>query len=147
MSENRKKTASFCLKTQANETQKAELFDAEQWIDGRKGTVRLRIDGRWLDGPEGERMYLDSGGVARFIQAMLTAGTMPVPMPKPVFTRGQAVSVPCAPYDEDGFPWGSVQGRICSERVVLGHDSRWYAIIFAPGIGTTLYPVDDLGGY
>lgn len=146
MSENRKKMASFCLKTSANETQKVELFDAEQWADGRKGTVRLRIGGRWFDGSGGERMYLDAAGVARFIQVMLTAGTMPEPMPKPVLARGQVVSVPCAPYDEDGFGWGSVQGRICSERVILGYDSRWYAVIFAPGIGTTLYPVDDLGG-
>lgn len=146
MSENRKKMASFCLKTPATEMQKVELFDAEQWADGRKGTVRLRIGGRWFDGSDGERMYLDAAGIARFIQGMLTAGTMPEPMPKPVVTRGQVVSVPCAPYDKDGFGWGSVQGRICSERVILGYDSRWYAVIFAPGIGTTLYPVDDLGG-
>lgn len=146
MSENRRKSASFCLKTQANETQKVELFDAELWADGRKGTMRLRVDGRWLDGPDGERLYLDASGIARFVQTMLTAGTMPDPLTRPVLTRGQVVSVPCAPYDKDGFPWGSVQGRVCSERVVLGYDSRWYAVIFAPGIGTTLYPVDDLGG-
>ena len=144
MSESRKKTVSFCLKNGATST-KVELFDASLWEDGRHGTVRLRINGRWHDMPDGGRCYMDSAGVGRVMVELLAHGAISPAPPAPQLKKGQVVSVPCGP-EFYGIPCSTTQGRVCSDRVVLGYDNRYYAVVFAPHIGTTLYPVDDLGG-
>ena len=106
-----------------------ELFDAEQWEDGPRGLVRLRVDGRWKDAPDGSRLYYNSAGVTALVQAMLS-GTMPHAAPRPLLRVGQPVYLPCAPYDRNGFAWGSEMGRILSESAVMGIDGRWYVIVW-----------------
>lgn len=93
MSEKRKKMASFCLKTVASETVKVELFDAEQWADGRRGMVRLRVNGRWWIGADGETMYFNAAGVAAFVQRLLY-GTLPEAAPRPSLRVGSLWACP-----------------------------------------------------
>lgn len=146
MSEKRKKIASFCLKTKAGKPAKVELFDAEQWEDGPRGLVRLRVDGRWQDAPDGSRLYYNSAGVAALVQAMLS-GTMPHAAPRPLLRVGQPVCLPCAPYDRSGFAWGSEMGRILSESAVMGIDGRWYVIVWGMKNKTCFMPFEDVGVY
>lgn len=146
MSEKRKKIASFCLKSRANTAHKVELFDAEEWPDGPRGSARLRIDGRWKDGPDKARLFLNASGVADVVQRLLIEGGLPAAPCRPQVRKGQIVSVPCAPYDDDGFAWGSEQGRIVSDDVLLGHDGRWYAVISGVTVKTRFFPCEDLGG-
>lgn len=146
MSEKRKKMASFCLKTVASETVKVELFDAEQWADGRRGMVRLRVNGRWWIGADGETMYFNAAGVAAFVQRLLY-GTLPEAAPRPSLRVGQPVGLPCAPYDRDGFPWGSEMGRIESDSAIMGIDGLWYVIAWGPETKTRFMPFADVRVY
>lgn len=131
MSEKRKKISSFCLRNGAT-TIRVGLYEADQWEDGEPCCYRVNIDGRWHDAPDGSRLWLDVEEVGVLVGKLMLYGTeLPPPPalpPKPVVHRGQAVSLPCAPYTEKGEPLGSELGRIASEDVLLGHDSQWYVI-------------------
>lgn len=146
MSEKRKKTASFCLKTGTGETVKVELFDAEQWADGSGGLVRLRVNGRWHNASDGRPLYLNAAGVAAFIQKQLS-GVMPDAAPRPNIRAGQPVGLPCAPYDKDGFAWGSEMGRIESENTIMGIDGLWYVIARGRLNKTRFIPFADVRVY
>lgn len=146
MSEKRKKMASFCLKTGASEPVRVELFDAEQWADGRRGMVRLRVNGRWLNDAGGEALYFNSAGLAAFVQKLFS-GAMPDAAPRPSVRVGQAVFLPCAPYDRDGFAWGSEMGRIVSESAIMGIDGLWYVIAWGQKSKTCFIPFADVRVY
>ena len=146
MSEKRKKIASFCLKSEAIGSSKAELFDAEQWENGPHGTVRVRLNGRWLDGPDGKSLFLDARGVTGVILKLLAKGTLPEPPEKPVYTKGQCVFLPVGPYD-DGTPMLMEQGHVMNAEPFLGYDNRWYALVHGAQNSFCLMPCDVIMKY
>lgn len=131
MSEKRERMGAFRLKIGATSV-KVDLFDALQWDDGEPGCVRVWLNGRWHNGPNGERLWLDADKVAGLIRdLLLTNGELPPPCchpARPVVKKAQMVSLPCGPYAADGEALGREQGRIASEDVLLGHDGRWYVL-------------------
>ncbi len=139
MSEKRKKIASFCLKSGAT-TVKADLFEAELWEDGEPASFRARINGRWHDTPNGEKLWLDFEEVAALIRNILLFGNDVPPPPSlpscPIVRKGDLVSLPCGPYSARGEPLGRELGRIASDGCVLGHDGDWYVV--ASGYKTRL---------
>lgn len=144
MAEKRKKKASFCLKIGAKSV-KVELFDAIQWEGGTAGCVRVRIDGRWHDGPAGESIYLHPAGVADLVAKLLSGIDLPAPQAKPTVRKGQRISLPVSGYVEDGVAYigGTEAGSIWFDAVLLGHDGRYY--VCASGITNRpgFYPYDQ----
>ncbi|MBO4312563.1 MAG: hypothetical protein J5828_06155 [Desulfovibrionaceae bacterium] len=132
MSEKRKKCAACCLKLKAKSV-KVELFEATEWEDGEPGCVRVRIDGRWHNAPEGSRLWLDVENVGALVARLLMDdGSLPEPRAvpeRPNVSRAQLVSMPCGPYTRRGEPLGTALGRIASEDALLGCDGRWYVIV------------------
>ncbi|WP_291449480.1 hypothetical protein [Desulfovibrio sp.] len=145
MSEKRKKTASFCLKSEAGGS-KAELFDAEQWEDGPRGAVRVRLNGRWLDGPDGSSLYLDARGVADIIIKLLMEGGLPTPPEKPAYIKGQSVVLPVGPRD-GGMPMLTEQGHVMNPEPFLGYDSRWYVLVHGAQNSFCLMPCESIVDY
>ena len=147
MSERRKKIAAFLLKI-GGRSYRAELFDADQWKDGEPGCVRLRVNGRWHNRPDGARCWLDAGDVARVIHGMLAGedGLPPrreVPE-RPTVRKGQRVSMPCGPYTSRGEALGRAVGFLASDEVMLGSDCRWYVIAFCASRRMGFVPYDEL---
>lgn len=79
MSEKRKKIASFCLKSGAT-TVKADMFEAELWEDGEPASFRARINGRWHDTPNGEKLWLDFEEVQPLYGTFYFLGMMFLPL-------------------------------------------------------------------
>lgn len=143
MGEQRKKKASFCLKNGAKSI-KVEFFDAEDWEDGPRGCVRVRVDGRWLDASDGSRQYFAEDGVSALIRDFLfSPGTLSRP-PRPQVSEGLPVWVSCGPCDENGIPWGCRQERILSGDTVYGYDGRWYVVVSKPEGRRGLCAADDV---
>lgn len=143
MSEKRKKSASFCLKIGAKSS-KGEIFGAEQWPDGRPGTVRLRVNGCWLDGRSGEHSYYDASGLAEVLTRMLTDDILPEPCQAPLYAKNQRVSLPTGPKDDDGMPLFTELGTILNAMPLLGRDNRWHVLVHSPSNSFCLMPCDDV---
>lgn len=144
MAERRKKIAAFCLKTEAKNT-KIEIFDACDWPDGESGFVRVRLDGKWVEGTGSARTYLNADAVSELVRRLLLEQRIMAPAPeKPTFSVGDVVGVEGPPFDEDGFGWGTQTARVLSAEPVFGHDSRWYVAVSVIGRGCRIVPADTL---
>lgn len=144
MAEKRVKNAGFCLKIGAKSI-KFELFDSTQWADGTPGCVRVRINGRWHDGPAGESVYLHPAGVAAMVADLLSGMGLPEPPQKPTVRKGQRISLPIQNFVENGVEYagGTESGSIWFDQTMLGHDGRYY--VCASGVFNRpgFYPYDS----
>ena len=134
MSEKRKKIASICLKTEANNNAKVELFDPEQWDDAPENRVRARLNGKWVDDHKGENLYLDTRGVGSLVGTLLSEGTLPPAPPKPTYAKNQRVLLPVG----DGVE----QGNVMNAEPFLGADNQWHVLVHGAQNSFCLMPCD-----
>lgn len=128
MSEHRKHKHAICLKTEAKTEVKFELFPAEQWEDGVAGLFRIRRNDRWIDGPDGSRLFFTLEAAGRLTATALGGET-------------KAPAAPLMPGD-----WVRLDG--CQTRVktkpLRALDGRDYVVVSLFGQGAVWVPTEDL---
>ena len=147
MSERRSKNATLYLKSAAGSL-KLELFDAAQWEDGTPGTVRLRVNGRWLDDDDGSRLYMNATGLADTIAQCLfnkllskLDGLQPTPSSGPKLLPHQRILLPV---NDDDAPCTHELGLLTNLRPYHMFDGRWYVGAHGARNGHCHVPVDDI---
>ncbi len=134
MSEKRQKIASICLKTEAKGNAKLELFDSTQWEYAPANQVRTRLNGKWVDGHEGDNLYMDANGVGSIVSTLLSDVILPAPPPKPTYTKGQRVLLPVGDCVE--------QGSVMNSEPFLGADNQWHVLVHGAQNSFCLMPCD-----
>jgi hypothetical protein len=129
MAETRTKLGAVLLKI-PGKTTLIELFDAAQWPGERPepGTVRLRVNGRWLAAGGEKYTFVTLEGLAVVLAG---AGHDGAGLPRPVAGHGIAagtrLSVPNGQCFEDG---SAVFDRVIAKTpAFLGIDGRWRVFV------------------
>lgn len=154
MSEKRSKIAAFCLKNEARQDTKIEVYPSTLWEDGKEGFYRLRQDGRWID-LDGGFPYRSADAVSLYIgeQAGLVLRQVSPAAAVPLPVRKCDPLTPCwAPYGpvdrELGIQFSSCCARVVSQNYIIGRDGRQYIAVSAPELGgTMIMAADELNFY
>lgn len=133
--DNRIFTGGFSVRMGTKRT-RFELSPAEIH-GGPEGLFRVRVDRRWHDGPEGEALFLDRGGLAHLV-ASAALGTVGAPAPRPSLRRGARISVRI---EDEGR--ARVEGGFTVGPFILAHDGRWMVPVTVYG-GTRYVAAEDI---
>lgn len=129
MAETRTKMGSVLLKI-SGKTTLIELFDAAQWPGERPepGTVRLRVNGRWLAAGAEKYTFVTREGLAFVLTRAIHDGSeLPWPAAGHGIAAGTRLSVPNGKTFEDGSP---VFDRVIAKtQAFLGIDGRWWVFV------------------
>ncbi len=129
MAETRTKKGAVLLKI-PGKTTLIELFDAAQWPGERpeRGTVRLRVNGRWLTAGGEKYAFVTLEGLGfALARALRGDGDMPAPASGRRIEAGTRMSVPNGQFFEDGSP---VFDRVIAKTpAFLGIDGRWRVFV------------------
>jgi hypothetical protein len=141
MAEQRRYSRLICVWAGAKRECKLELFPSEQWPDGAPGRFRVRVNRRWLDAPEGGRMYLDQAQVGALLAERL-GGPALQDGEVPDLRRGQPVRVPNGRQAEDGSPLHDLT-RVAGAPI-RGFDGRWHVPVVLIGRGLVHVPATEI---
>lgn len=139
MSEQRKKTASVCVKNGAIGSGTVEFFPASLW-GGPEEQYRLRVNRSWCDGKHGHKRFLTHTEIAAVLTYQLFGTELREKQRNPApqnMGYGVAVSAPNGTGARDVT-------RISTEHPVLLHDGHWYVGCYLFGRGVVLVPCDEI---
>lgn len=118
---------------------KIELSPAEEH-GGEPGLFRVRIGRRWVDTPEGGKLFFDRIRLADFLAGHVfgdAVATMPEKAPE--IPSGSRVSVKY--WYKDNPHW---EGVWTKSPVYRGFDGRFYVWVHTVDAGTIAVPVEDV---
>ena len=136
--DNRVFIGSVSVRVEDNRT-KLELSPAEEH-GGEPGLFRVRIGRRWVDTPEGGKLFFDRVRLADFLAAHVfgeAVATMPTKAPD--IPRGSRVSVK---FWHDDMPHS--EAVYTSSPVYRGFDGRFYVWVMTYEAGFIAAPVEDV---
>lgn len=140
MAEKRNSCMAFCVKNGAT-SHKVELFASHQWQGAPAGRYRLRVNRRWMDGPDGAHLYLAPEQLGDALLRL--AGLLPEQDDTaPALRRGTRVSVP------NGRSIGPIPLRdvthVMTEAPLRGFDGLWYVGVQIMGRGVVMVPAGEV---
>lgn len=135
MSEQRRKCASVCLKSEALGTRKIEIFPAALW-GGPDGLYRVRQDGRWRDGTRGAWGFHSPLELAEMLVSELFGVNPRGEDTPPDMPHGTRIGVTT--------PEGLIAAWADTEKPFRGFDGRWYVGCHMAPRGVVMVPCDDV---
>lgn len=143
MAERREKAFSLLLLTGRKTKIKIDVYEADQWREGRKGLYRARLNGRWYAAPKQRFSFKTIGGigkyfadhVARIIEGEDTAAN------RPNIPPGTSVRVFNGTVIDGQRQYDVTRTRTDPIQCV---DGRWYVAVVMCGQGTVMKAVDEM---
>ena len=135
MKDNRHFIGSICVRIGTERT-KLELSPAS--IHGGGGGVRVRVNRRWLNAPEGGPLFVGPDRLGQLV-ADVALGGMPSSEPEPDLPVKTRVSIR---RETDGIVWHD--GAWTVSPPIRGYDGRWYVAVTTAHKGIGFVPVSSV---